>query len=93
MIIDDFVLIDQNGLYCKYGDFYLDPIQPVKTAVISHAHADHAVSGNNNVYCTAGTRALMELRYSRYAAKVLSVISTSAFTHSIGSQVASGCNL
>jgi putative mRNA 3-end processing factor len=69
MIIDNFVFINENGLYCKYGDFYLDPIQPVKTAVISHAHADHAVSGNTDVYCTAPTRAFMELRYSRYAAK------------------------
>jgi len=73
MIIDDFVLINENGLYCKYGDFYLDPTQPVKTAVISHAHADHAVSGNTDVYCTAPTRALMELRYSRYAAKVFNI--------------------
>ncbi len=69
MIIDDFLFIDHNGLYCKYGDFYLDPKQPVKTAVITHAHADHAVSGNSDVYCTAPTRTLMELRYSRYAAK------------------------
>ena len=70
MITDDFLFIDANGLYCKYGDFYLDPKEPVKNAVISHAHADHAVSGNTNVYCTAPTRAFMELRYGRYAAKV-----------------------
>lgn len=74
MIIDDFVFINDNGLYCKYGDFYLDPIQPVKTAVISHAHADHAVSGNCDVYCTSSTRAFMELRYSRYAAKSFHVM-------------------
>ena len=49
MILDDFVSFDGNGLYCRYGDFYLDPRQPVANAVISHAHADHAVSGNANI--------------------------------------------
>jgi len=46
MILDDFVQIDEKGLYCKYGDFYLDPKLPAKTAVITHAMPDHAVSGN-----------------------------------------------
>ncbi len=73
MILDDFVLFDGNGLYCKYGDFYLDPQQPVKTAVISHAHADHAITGNAIVYCTQPTRAFMELRYSRYSAKTFNI--------------------
>src|ERR1700761_9587053 len=72
-ILDDFLFIDANGLYCKYGDFYLDPQQPVNFAVISHAHADHAISGNKEVYCTAGTKAFMQLRYSRYAARVFNI--------------------
>jgi len=67
MIIDDFLYFDTNGLYCKYGDFYIDPVQPVTTAVISHAHADHAVSGNNTVYATAATLAFMQLRYGKNA--------------------------
>ncbi|WP_419788605.1 MBL fold metallo-hydrolase [Mucilaginibacter sp. SP1R1] len=74
MILDDFVLIDDKGLYCKYGDFYLDPKLPAKTAVISHAHADHAVSGNNEVYCTRATASIMQLRYDRTAAKVFNII-------------------
>lgn len=73
MILDDFVLFDENGLYCKYGDFYLDPQQPVKKAVISHAHADHAISGNKEVYCTKPTQAFMQLRYSRYAAQTFNI--------------------
>jgi putative mRNA 3-end processing factor len=73
MILDDFVLFNANGLYCKYGDFYVDPQLPVKTAVISHAHADHAVSGNKEVYCTAATRVFMQLRYSRYAAQTFNI--------------------
>ncbi|MBD1394888.1 MBL fold metallo-hydrolase [Mucilaginibacter glaciei] len=71
MIIDDFVVIDANGLYCKYGDFYLDPKQPVNQAVITHAHADHAVSGNHQIYTTATTWAFMQLRYGKNAGKVI----------------------
>lgn len=74
MILDDFVLIDDKGLYCKYGNFHLDPKLPAKTAVITHAHADHAVSGNNEVYCTRATTTIMQLRYDRTAAKVFNII-------------------
>ena len=67
MIIPDFIIEDENGLYCKVGDFYLDPLQPVRHAVISHAHGDHAVAGNRNVYCTAPTAAIMQLRFGKNA--------------------------
>jgi putative mRNA 3-end processing factor len=70
MILDDFIAFNINGLYCRYADFYLDPQQPVTNAVISHAHADHAVSGNSNVYATRATYAFMQLRYGKSAAKV-----------------------
>lgn len=73
MILDDFIYFDTKGLYCKYGDFYIDPQQPVKRAVISHAHADHAVAGNNEVYCTEATSAFMQLRYRKNAAKVFNI--------------------
>lgn len=73
MILDDFLYYDTNGLYCKYGDFYIDPQQSVKVAVISHAHADHAIAGNNEVYCTEATAAFMQLRYGKNAAKVFNV--------------------
>lgn len=74
MILDDFLVINTNGLYCKYADFYLDPQQPVQTAIISHAHADHAVSGNKDVYCTRSTQAFMQLRYNRYAAQTFHIL-------------------
>lgn len=70
MILDDFIAFNANGLYCRYADFYLDPQQPVNNAVISHAHADHAVSGNVNVYATEATYAFMKLRYGKGASKV-----------------------
>jgi putative mRNA 3-end processing factor len=71
MILDDFVNFNENGLYCRYGDFYIDPVLPVKNAVISHAHADHAKSGNQTVYCTAATFAFMQLRYGKSAANLV----------------------
>lgn len=74
MILDDFVRFDAHGLYCKYGDFYIDPVQPVEKAIISHAHADHAVAGNREVWCTAGTQAFMQLRYSKNAAHIFNVV-------------------
>ena len=73
IIKDDFLSFNANGLYCKYGDFYLDPTQPVAHAVISHAHADHAVSGNEEVYCTEATAAFMQLRYGKNAGKVFNL--------------------
>ncbi|HEY5325410.1 MAG TPA: exonuclease, partial [Mucilaginibacter sp.] len=74
MIKEDFVSFNTNGLYCKYGDFYIDPVQPVKTAVISHAHADHAISGNNVIYATDATIAFMKLRYGKNTAKIFNSI-------------------
>jgi len=69
MILADFIVVNENGLYCRYGDFYLDPKLPVQNAVISHAHGDHAVSANINVYCTEATSAFMTLRYGKLGAK------------------------
>ncbi|WP_432708657.1 exonuclease [Pedobacter sp.] len=68
MILDDFIVQTKKGLYCVYGDFYLDPKEPVKEAVISHAHGDHAYPGNTNVYCTASTSLFMKHRYRENAA-------------------------
>jgi putative mRNA 3-end processing factor len=68
MILEDFITITPTGLYCIYGDFYLDPQQPVKEAVVSHAHGDHAIGGSQNVYCTAATETFMKHRYRKFAA-------------------------
>ncbi|MDA9554791.1 ligase-associated DNA damage response exonuclease [Pelobium sp.] len=35
-----------NGIYCAQGDFYIDPWRPVKDAIITHAHSDHAKWGH-----------------------------------------------
>lgn len=41
------------GLYCRVGDFHVDPWQPVQRAVITHAHADHLVSDHGTVWIAA----------------------------------------
>lgn len=68
MILEDFIVIDSIGLFCRYGNFYLDPKESVTTAVISHAHGDHAVGGNKMVYCTEATSLFMSHRYPKFAA-------------------------
>jgi putative mRNA 3-end processing factor len=41
-----------EGLYCPAGDFYIDPWEPVRRAVVTHAHSDHACPGSQE-YLTA----------------------------------------
>lgn len=41
------VTVTSRGLYCAPGDFYIDPWQPVQTAVITHAHGDHLRHGSS----------------------------------------------
>ena len=74
MILQDFITLNKTGLYCSYGDFYLDPQEPVYNAVISHAHGDHAVSGNQNVYCTKPTQLFMQHRYKKFAASNFEIV-------------------
>ena len=39
------ITLTDRGLYCKRGDFYINPWKPVKKAVLTHAHADHTYHG------------------------------------------------
>ncbi|MBC7566270.1 MAG: exonuclease [Pedobacter sp.] len=68
MILEDFIIIDKTGLFCRYGNFYLDPKVPTQDAIISHAHGDHAIGGHLNVYCTEATSLFMKHRYRKNAA-------------------------
>ncbi|WP_432709713.1 ligase-associated DNA damage response exonuclease [Pedobacter sp.] len=40
-----------KGIYVPQGDFYIDPWKPVKLAVITHGHADHAYWGHDAYLC------------------------------------------
>jgi len=65
VILRDFLVENKYGYYCQYGDFYIDPKYPVKKAVISHAHGDHAVPGHSEIYSTEATVLFMQARYAR----------------------------
>ncbi len=51
-----------KGLYCEKGNFYIDPWKPVETAVITHAHSDHARSGHKKYLCHNHSRSLLRSR-------------------------------
>lgn len=68
-ILADFLIQRAEGYYCKYGDFFIDPMLPVRRAVITHAHADHASPGQDTVYCTTPTARFMQYRYRQQAAR------------------------
>lgn len=44
--------LTERGLYCRPGDFFIDPWRPVPRAAITHAHSDHARPGSA-AYLTA----------------------------------------
>lgn len=51
-----------RGLYCRAGDFYIDPWKPVGRAVITHAHSDHARAGADHYLCHHKTLPILKLR-------------------------------
>ena len=61
--INNFISFTSIGLYCAVGDFYLDPKRPVSSALISHAHGDHATPNSGNVYTTGPTIQFMNVRF------------------------------
>ena len=56
------ITVRPEGLYCAAGDFYVDPWRPVETALITHAHADHARSGSQHYLATAQSEGVLRKR-------------------------------
>lgn len=54
-----------HGLYCRAGDFYIDPWRPVERALITHAHADHARAGHEHYWTAAAGEGLLRHRLGR----------------------------
>jgi putative mRNA 3-end processing factor len=42
----ELLVVTSRGLYCPPGEFYIDPAQPVQTALITHGHGDHLRPGH-----------------------------------------------
>ena len=60
--MSDVIQFTPDGLYCPEGDFTVDPRRPVKRAVITHAHADHARRGSGSYLCARGSKPILQHR-------------------------------
>ncbi|WP_339704215.1 ligase-associated DNA damage response exonuclease [Algoriphagus aquimarinus] len=52
----------EKGIFCPRADVYIDPWKPVKSAIITHGHSDHARRGNEHYVCHQDTMAILRLR-------------------------------
>jgi DNA ligase-1 len=59
-----------EGLYCPAFDAYLDPPVPAPRAILSHAHADHAVSGHGEIWSTPETVRIYRRRNPEWTGQV-----------------------
>lgn len=59
--------VQEAGLYCAAGDFYIDPWKSVERAVITHAHADHARPGSRGYLCSEDGVGVLRLRMGAQA--------------------------
>lgn len=53
---------NDKGIYCAAGGFYIDPWRPVKDAIITHAHSDHAKWGHQNYLAHHLSREVLKYR-------------------------------
>jgi putative mRNA 3-end processing factor len=58
----DLLKLNDCGLYCPHGDFYIDPWKPVDRAIITHAHSDHARWGMKRYLCSKEGERVLRLR-------------------------------
>lgn len=58
----DVLTVNERGLYCEAGDFYVDPWLPVDRAIVTHAHSDHARWGMGRYLCSSESLRVMQLR-------------------------------
>lgn len=63
----DLITVNQNGLYCEAGDFYIDPWRGVNRALVTHGHSDHARYGSSKYLCADRSLHIMQSRLGRSA--------------------------
>ena len=68
MSFSDLIKSTPRGLYCEAGDFYVDPWRPVKRAVITHGHSDHARWGCRQYLAADTNRHILPARLGNSAA-------------------------
>ena len=60
--INSFIFLASKGLYCPDADIWIDPIKPVKNAIITHAHFDHVSIGCETYICSSETGLILKGR-------------------------------
>ncbi len=60
------ISVTLRGLYCARGDFYIDPWENVETALITHAHSDHAREGSQAYHITAQSLGIIQRRLGEH---------------------------
>lgn len=60
---EDLLQPTPQGLYCPPAGVHIDPLRPVRRALITHGHSDHARAGHDAVLATAPTLKVMAIRY------------------------------
>ncbi len=73
-LLPDWLRVTQAGLWCEPGGFFVDPVQPVVRAVITHAHADHARTGHGAILATPETAAILRVRWGAEAAASIETV-------------------
>ena len=59
------ISVRPEGLYCEQGNFYIDPWRAVDTALITHAHSDHARSGSEHYYAIGSSAGILRKRLGK----------------------------
>lgn len=55
----------REGLYCPAAEAWIDPSTPVKRALITHAHADHARTGSKEYWAVDQSEGILRQRLGR----------------------------
>lgn len=64
----DLLQFTEQGIYCPQADVFIDPWKPVKHALVTHGHADHARWGHENYLCTQTAEPVIRHRIGEKAA-------------------------
>src|SRR5579862_7799117 len=62
IVATELLTLNDCGLYCAHGDFYIDPWRSVDRAIITHAHSDHARWGMKRYLCSKEGERVLRLR-------------------------------
>ena len=54
-----------EGLYCPAAGVWIDPTRPVKRALLTHAHADHARAGSEEYWAVKQSEGVLRQRLGR----------------------------